>query len=152
MNSSPPSATYLYQWIRSALVLIMACRLFSAKPLSKPMLGYCQLDPQEQTSVKIQNFSFTKYHLKTSSVKWRPFLSRGRGVNKGLPHTVGTVEKIVYNKVIYINSLLVLWSISLLVAPSLGVVFYRGGTKIMNVDLISDGFLFVKLIELGQKF
>ena len=29
----------------SALVQIMACRLFGAKPLSKPMLGYCQLDP-----------------------------------------------------------------------------------------------------------
>ena len=30
----------------------MACHLFGAKPLSKPMLGYCQLDPLEQTSVK----------------------------------------------------------------------------------------------------
>ena len=29
----------------------MACRLFSAKPLSKPMLGYCQMDPEELTSV-----------------------------------------------------------------------------------------------------
>ena len=26
----------------------MACRLFGAKPLSQPMLGYCQLNPQEQ--------------------------------------------------------------------------------------------------------
>ena len=33
----------------------MACRLFGAKPLSKPMLGYCQLDPYEQTSVKFQS-------------------------------------------------------------------------------------------------
>ena len=48
-NSSPPSATYMHQWIGSALVQIMACRLFSAKPLSKPVLGYCQLDPYEQT-------------------------------------------------------------------------------------------------------
>ena len=40
-----PSAAYMLQSIRSALVQIMACRLFSAKPLSKPMLGYCQLDP-----------------------------------------------------------------------------------------------------------
>ena len=30
----------------------MAFSLFSAKPLSEPVLGYCQLDPQEQTSVK----------------------------------------------------------------------------------------------------
>ena len=45
LNSSPPSAAYMCQWIGSALVQIMACRLFSTKPLSKPMLGYCQLDP-----------------------------------------------------------------------------------------------------------
>ena len=43
-NSSPPIAAYRHQWIASVLVQIMACRLFSAKPLSKPMLGYCQLD------------------------------------------------------------------------------------------------------------
>ena len=31
----------------------MACRLFGAKPLSKPMLDHYQMDPQEQTSVKL---------------------------------------------------------------------------------------------------
>ena len=51
-NSYPPSAAYMRQWIGSALVQIMACRLFGAKPLSKPTLGYCQLNPKEQTSVK----------------------------------------------------------------------------------------------------
>ena len=51
-NSSPPSVAYMRQWIRLVLVQIMACRLFGAKPLSKPMLFYCQLDPKEQTSVK----------------------------------------------------------------------------------------------------
>ena len=45
LNSSPPSAAYMRQWIGSALVHIMACRLFGVKPLSKPMLGYYQLDP-----------------------------------------------------------------------------------------------------------
>ena len=45
INSSSLSATYMCQWIRSALVQIMACRLFGTKPLSKPMLSYCQLDP-----------------------------------------------------------------------------------------------------------
>ena len=44
VNSSPPSAAYMHQWIGSALVQIMACRLFGAKPLSKTMLAYCQLD------------------------------------------------------------------------------------------------------------
>ena len=45
INSSPPSAAYMRQWIGSALIEIMAYRLFSVKSLSKPMLGYCQLNP-----------------------------------------------------------------------------------------------------------
>ena len=44
INSSPPSAAYIRQWIGSALVQIIACPLFGAKPLSKPKLCYCQLD------------------------------------------------------------------------------------------------------------
>ena len=52
VNSSPPGAAYMHQWIGSALVQIMAWRLFGAKPLSKPMLSYCQLDPWGQTSLK----------------------------------------------------------------------------------------------------
>ena len=39
-NSSPLSAAYMHQWITSALVQIIACRLFGAKPLSEPMLEY----------------------------------------------------------------------------------------------------------------
>ena len=65
------------QWIKSALVQIMACRLFGAKPLSEQMLTYFQLAPQEQTSVKIwikiQFFLFKKMFLKKSSAKLRPF-------------------------------------------------------------------------------
>ena len=34
LNPSPPSAAYMRQWIGSALVRIMACRLNGAKPLS----------------------------------------------------------------------------------------------------------------------
>ena len=52
INSSPPSATYMRQLIRSVLVQIMAGRLFGANPLSKPMMGYCQLDTYEQLSAK----------------------------------------------------------------------------------------------------
>ena len=40
INSSPPSAAYMRQWIGSALVQIKACRLFGAKPLSKPFLNF----------------------------------------------------------------------------------------------------------------
>ena len=32
-NSSPPSAAYMRHWIRSALIQVIACRLFGAKPL-----------------------------------------------------------------------------------------------------------------------
>ena len=44
-NSSPPNNAYMRQWIGSALVQIMACRLFGAKLLSKPLLGCYQLAP-----------------------------------------------------------------------------------------------------------
>ena len=54
-NSSPPSAAYMGQLIGSVLVQIMACRLFSAKPLPAPMLVYCLLDPQEQNSVEFES-------------------------------------------------------------------------------------------------
>ena len=49
--SSPPSAAHMRHWIGSALVQIMACRLFDPKPWSKPMLTYCQFNPYEQTLV-----------------------------------------------------------------------------------------------------
>ena len=52
VNSSIPSAAYMRLWTGSALVQITSCRLFGDKPLSKPMLGYYQLDPLKQTSVK----------------------------------------------------------------------------------------------------
>ena len=44
LNSSTPSAAYMHQWTGSALVQVMACRLFGAKPLPEPMLTYCRLD------------------------------------------------------------------------------------------------------------
>ena len=52
LNSSSPSAWYKHRWIGSALIQMMAWGLFDTKQLSKPMLGYYQLDPYEQTSVK----------------------------------------------------------------------------------------------------
>ena len=81
----PSSATYMRQGTEPALSQVMACRLFGAKPLPEPMLTCCQLDHKEQTSVKFESkskiSSFMKMHLKTSSVKWRPFLSWERWVN-----------------------------------------------------------------------
>ena len=46
-SPSPLCAAYMRQWTGWALVQIMACRLFGAKPLPEPMLIYCQFDPQE---------------------------------------------------------------------------------------------------------
>ena len=39
----------------------MACRLFGAKPLSEPMLLYCQLDPNKHISVK-SYLKFKSFH------------------------------------------------------------------------------------------
>ena len=76
VNSSPPSAAYMRQWIGSALVQIMVCRLFGTEPLSKPKL--LSIGPSgtkfREILIKIQNFSFPKMHLKISSAIWRPFL------------------------------------------------------------------------------
>ena len=57
----------MHQWIGSALVQIMACRLFGAKPLSEPMLAYCQLDSWEQFSVK---FESEFYHFHSRKCLW----------------------------------------------------------------------------------
>ena len=79
-NSSPSSAAYMRQWIRSALVQIMACRLFGAKPLSEPILGVvyrtlgnklpCNFN--QNSTIFIQENAF-----KMSSAKWRPFCPKG---------------------------------------------------------------------------
>ena len=50
-----PSAAYMHRWTGSTLVQVMACRLFGTKPLPEPMQTLCQLDPQEQTSVKFES-------------------------------------------------------------------------------------------------
>ena len=49
----PPSAVYMRQGTGSALIRVMASRLFGANPLPEPVLTYNQLDPWEQTSVKL---------------------------------------------------------------------------------------------------
>ena len=51
----PPSATYMRQWTGSALVQVMACRVFGAKILHEPMLTYCELRSLEPISVKFES-------------------------------------------------------------------------------------------------
>ena len=76
INSLRPSDAYVRQTNMPTLLQIMACRLLGAKPLSEPMLPYCQLNPKKHISVfEIHKFSFRLMHFKMSSAKWRPFVS-----------------------------------------------------------------------------
>ena len=68
INSMRPSDAYMRQKTRPSLGKIMACRLVGVKPLSEPMLDYCQLDLWEH----ILTF-WLKNVFKMSSGKWRLF-------------------------------------------------------------------------------
>ena len=67
------------QWTGSALVQVMACRLFGAEPLPEPVLACCQFDSWEQNSMKFEweffNFHCFKMHLQLSSAKMAAILS-----------------------------------------------------------------------------
>ena len=60
LNSFRPSDAFMHHQARPSLVQMMARHLFGSKPLSEPMLAYCQLNPWEHISVtfelKIQQF------------------------------------------------------------------------------------------------
>ena len=58
----------MHQWIGSALRQIMACLLFSTKPLSEPKLVYCELDSWERISVK---FELESYHFHSRKCNWK---------------------------------------------------------------------------------
>ena len=74
VNSLRPSDEYMSVNL-SSLVQIMVCRLIGAKPLSEPMLDYCQLDPCEHISVKFNpttTILLKNMHVKMSSAERRP--------------------------------------------------------------------------------
>ena len=84
VNSSPPSAIYAHQWIVSALVQIMAWHRIGAKPLSKPMLGYYELDHYKQTSMKFnRNTKFFIHESLSENIfcETAAILCTGRRVN-----------------------------------------------------------------------
>ena len=108
VNSSAPSAAYMHQWIGSALVQIMACRLLGAKPLFQSVLAYCQLDSREQISVKFES-EFFHFHSRICIwncrlPKWQPFCRRGNELSNGnmpgnsLPSTI-ILPSITWNNV-----------------------------------------------------
>ena len=76
-----PIVLHMCQWTGLALVQIMACRLFGAKPLPEPMLGCFQFYSWEQISEKFKwEFSFKKMHLNLSA-KVVTILSEGDELN-----------------------------------------------------------------------
>ena len=85
VNSSPPSAAYMHQWIGSALVQIMPFCLFGTKPLSKPMLGYWQLDPDNKLQWNFnQNTNLFSHKIASENIicQMVAILSRVRWVNE----------------------------------------------------------------------
>ena len=63
VNSSPPNAAYVRQWIGSALVHLMACRLLQCWFI----VSWTLWNQLQWNLIKIQTISFTKMHLKISS-------------------------------------------------------------------------------------
>ena len=107
INTLRLSGAYMRQWIGSALVQIMARCLFSAKPLSKLIMGYCQFDPRGQTSVKFlskyRTFHSRKCIWKCRLRKLQPFCPGGRWVNTLRPeqkscHFTDNFKCILLNK------------------------------------------------------
>ena len=68
VNSSPLSAAYMRRWTGSALVQVMVCRLFGAKPLPEPFARLLSIITFEtkfsEILIEIQNVSIRKRHLK----------------------------------------------------------------------------------------
>ena len=83
LDSLRPSDAYMHQYNRSTLVHIMANRLFGAKPLSEPMLPYCQLDPKEHISVKFHLKSIQVNALENVICKMAAISSQPQCVNNG---------------------------------------------------------------------
>ena len=52
INALSPNDAHIRQQKKPLSVHIIACRLFGAKPLSEPMLGYFPLDPKGHISTK----------------------------------------------------------------------------------------------------
>ena len=87
LNSSSPSAAYMHQRIGSALVQIITCGLIRAKPLSKSMLGYCQMTLKNKLHwhfTKNTKFIIQENASETIVCKMAAILSRGIWFNHNL--------------------------------------------------------------------
>ena len=77
INSSPHSTTYMRQWIESALVQIMACRLLTPSHYLNQRWVIVNWILTNKLQWNFNQKKIAKIHLKISSVKWRPFCPRG---------------------------------------------------------------------------
>ena len=78
INSLRLSDAYMRQQTKPPLVQIVACHLFSAKPLPEPVMTYCQLDPWEQSSVK---FLLKLRHFHWQNCIWKCWLPSCHSLN-----------------------------------------------------------------------
>ena len=90
------------------LVQIMACRLFDTRPLSEPMLPYCQSGPRKHISVKCLKFN-SFYPRKCieivvceiAAILFRPQCVKGRvPVDSLAPDTVRSWPSMVHKSII----------------------------------------------------
>ena len=75
INPTPSNDAYMRQWIGSALVQIMACRLFGDQ--CRIVVNWTLRNKLPWIFNQNAKVSFTKIHRKTSSAKWRPFCPGG---------------------------------------------------------------------------
>ena len=112
INSAPPSTAYMHQWFWSALVQIMACRLFGAKPLSKPMLGYCQLAIRSSVKCYSNSNSFIRESASENIVcKMAAILSRGSWVKHQSAVNPTSTGPLMYNTPTWFPSCMMMYVI-----------------------------------------
>ena len=76
IHSLRTSDAYMRHQSRPSLVQIMACRLLGSKPLSEPMLHYCQLDLMKKLQsncIRSSNIFFQENELENVVCCWHPF-------------------------------------------------------------------------------
>ena len=90
-------AMLTHQRTGSALVQVMACRLFGAKPLPEPMLGIIIWTPRKKIQWKSNRNSIifiAKMYLKLSFAKVADILSWGDELTKEVPCKQGYVPSL----------------------------------------------------------
>ena len=94
-------------WIN--IFKVMACRLFSAKPITWTNAAL-SIRPSgtnfSEIVIKIQKFLFTKLHLKISSAKWRPFCPGGDDLNRNAGDCLSSQKACIWITCILVGMIL----------------------------------------------